>query len=335
MTGRATGRSAAPAVTGFVLAAALALGCEATHDTDGPETAMAPPRPQATVVIEPPQLRVGDVAEIEVAVVTPPEHALRPLVVPDDAVLGLVWVLAVEALPIDQQRGRWTHRTRLRLRAREVGSGTWPALTLELVGPEGERTLLATPPRPYEVVSVLPAFPDRLEPFPWRLPDAPATVSPWLAAAGGAVATLALLGALALVRHRRRHAHRRAHGGLGPAAEVAMAPGSVAQRELAVAAAAIDTDWRSSADAISRTLRRYTAERWGFAIECRTTEELVGRTPPLAIARRWPAAFAWLRELDALRFRPDATDDAALRVRQLAEAAARWVAETTPCEGPR
>jgi MYXO-CTERM domain-containing protein len=317
----------------IVVGVGVGVGCEAKRDRDEAGAALAPPRSQATVVIEPPQLRVGDVAEIEVAVVTPPEHAVRPLALPDDAALGPIRVLAVEALPIDKQGRRWTHRTRLRVRARDVGSGTWPALTLELVGPEGERSTLATRPRPFEVVSLLPAFPDRLEPFPLRGPEPRTAPSPWLAAAGGALATLAALGALALVRRRRRG--RRGRGGGEEATEPDPGPGLRAREELVAAAARSATDWRWSADAISGALRRYTAQRWGFAIECRTTEELAGSAPPFGMARHWPAALAWLRELDALRFRPDAASEDAIRVRQIAEAAVGWIEETTPRENPR
>jgi hypothetical protein len=322
-------RSAACA--GALLASALtaALACDAARDTGEPMRPGAPPSVQATVVIEPPQLRVGDVADIEIAVVTPPNHAVRPLELPDASLLAPVWVLDAEALPVDKQPLRWTHRTRVRVRARDVGAGEWPALELELVGPEDEGSTLRTPPRPFDVVSVLPAFPDRLEPFPMRRPGAHPGISPWLAAAGGAAAALAAVGALALVRRRRRR------GSEGPSVELAAdgaAPWVTARHELAAAADACATDWRGAADAIAATLRRYTARRWGFAIECRTTEELAVLAPPYPASLRWPPALGWLRELDALRFRPGGPTDAPARVRQIAEAAGRWIEATTPAE---
>jgi hypothetical protein len=316
------------------LAAALALACSrGAPPAPGPA---APPAPQAAVVIEPPALRVGDVATVEVAVVTPPGHALRPLAPPDAAALGPLWLLDAEALPVEKQGQRWTHRTRLRVRAREVGTGTWPALALELVGPEGARTRLETEPRPFEVVSVLPSFPDRVAPFPLRRPERGAPgLSPLAAAAGGAGAALAAVAAVALARRTRRRAAARAALAADAVARAAAAPWQEALAELAGAADAADTDWRGAADRCSGTLRRYAARRWGFAIECLTTEELATLTPPFALALRWPAALAWLRELDALRFRPLAADGAALRVRRLAEDARRWVGDTIPPEAAR
>jgi hypothetical protein len=316
----------------FALAlAALALACADAEPPGG--GAVAPPTPQATVVIEPPQLRVGDVAVVEVAVATPPGYAVRPLAPPDAAALGPLWLLDAEALPVEKQGQRWTHRTRLRVRARELGAGTWPALALELIGPEGSHTRLETAPRPFEVVSILPRFPDRLTPFPVRRPerDAPGP-SPLAAAAGGAVAALAAVGALALVRRSRRRSAARVALAAAAAARAAAAPWQEALAELAAAAAGADTDWRRSADRCAAALRRYAARRWGFPIEARTTEELAALAPPFALALRWPAALAWLQDLDALRFRPTSAPDAAARVRRLAEDARRWVAETIPRE---
>lgn len=317
------------------LAFVVALACPGTRDADESPPASAPPSTQATVVIEPPQLRVGDVADIEIVVVTPPLHAVRPLALPDASTLGPLWVLDAEALPIDKRSTRWTHRTRLRVRARDVGAGTWPALAIELVGPENESSTLTTEPRSFEVVSVLPEFPDRLEPFPLRLPAAPPGLSPWLAAAAGAAAALAAVGALALVQRRRRRADERTQNGGDDSARDAAAPWTSAVRDIAVAADASDADWRGSADAIAVALRRYAARRWNFAIECRTTEELAAIAPPFPLSRRWPPALAWLRELDAVRFRADAADDAPARVRAIAEAAARWIDATIPTEAPR
>jgi len=317
-------------------AALLALALACSGDEPAGEGAAAPPAPKAAVVIEPPQLRVGDVAIVEVAVATPPGYAVRPLVPPDSASLGPLWLLDAEALPVEKQGQRWTHRTRLRVRAREVGAGTWPALALELVGPEGLRTRLETAPRPFEVVSILPSFPDRLAPFPLRRPERGAPgPSPLVAAAGGAVAALAAVAAVALVRRSRRRSAKGAALAADAAARASSAPWQEALAELAAAAAEADTDWRGSADRCAGALRRYAARRWSFAIECRTSEELAALAPPFALALRWPAALAWLRELDALRFRPLPAPDAAARVRRIAEDARRWVADTIPPEVAR
>lgn len=336
--GRAAARVQGPVASvslAFALALALAFACGAPRETGESSAASAPPSVQAGVVIEPPQLRVGDVAQIEVAVVTPPDHAVRPLALPEAATSGPLWVLEVEALPVTKRGLRWTHRTRLRVRAREVGSGTWPALTLEVVGPEGEPSTLRTEPRPFEVVSVLPVFPDRVTPFSLRLPETSAGLSPWVAAAGGATAALAGVGVVALVRRRRRYAAERARHRAASAARAVDAPWSAALAELTAAANASNSEWRCSADTIAVALRRYAGKRWGFAISCRSTEELAALAPPFALARRWPTALAWLRELDALRFRPGAANDAPEQVRHIAEAAARWIEETIPAESSR
>jgi hypothetical protein len=313
---------------------ALALACSGGEPAgEGPA---APPAPQAAVVIEPPQLRVGDVAVVEVAVVTPPGYAVRPVAPPDAAALGPLWLLDAEALPVEKQGQRWTHRTRLRVRAREVGAGVWPPLGLELIGPEGGRSRLETPPRPFEVVSILPTYPDRVSPFPLRRPERGAPgPSPLVAAAGGAAAALAAVAAVALVRRSRRRSAARAAQASAAAARAAAAPWREALAELAAAAADSDTDWRHSADRCAVALRRYVARRWTFAIECRTTEELAALAPPFALALRWPAALGWLRELDALRFRPAGAPGAAAQVRRVAEDARRWVGESIPPEATR
>lgn len=316
------------AAAALLLAALAACGAE---EAAGPG-AVAPPAPRATVVIEPPRLRIGDVAVVEVAVATPPGFAMRPPAPPDAAALGPLWLLDAEALPVEKHGQRWTHRTRLRVRARELGSGVWPALAIELTGPEGERTQVETVARPFEVVSVLPEFGERAAPFPLRRPGVDASgVSPWAAAAGGAAAALAAVATAALARRARRRRRARV-AGPAPGPGAADAPW---QDALAALAGASDTDWRWSADACARALRRYAARRWGFAIECLTTEELAERTPPFALALRWPAALALLQELDALRFRPGAAPDAGARVQRILEDARRWVRETIPPEAPR
>jgi hypothetical protein len=322
----------ARAAAALLLAALAAAACGG--DDAGPG-AVAPPTPQATVVIEPPRLRVGDVAVVEVAVATPPGFAMRPLAPPDAAALEPLWLLDAEALPVDKQGQRWTHRTRLRVRAREVGPGVWPALAIELTGPEGERTRLDTAARPFEVVSVLAEFPDRVAPFPLRRPGGDASgVSPLAAAAGGAAAALAAVAAVALARRaRRRRSAARAGAAGDPGA--AGAPWQDALAALGAAATLDDTDWRQSADRCAVALRRYATRRWGFPVECRTTEELADLAPPFALALRWPAALDLLRELDALRFRPVVTPGAGARVQRLVEDARRWVTDTIPPEAPR
>jgi hypothetical protein len=309
---------------------ALALACgERAGEPGAPEAA---PAPRAAVVIEPPRLRVGDVAHVEVAVVTPPDHAVAPLHPPDPAALGPLWLLDAEALEVERQGARWTHRTRLRVRAREVGAGEFPALRVEVVGPEGARSELVTEPRRFEVVSVLPSYPERVAPFSYRLPEPPAGgLSALGAAAAGAAGALGALAVVAAVRRGRRGAALRRAAAL-PAAEP---PWRAALAELELAAAAIDTDWRRSADRAGQALRGYVARRFGWPVDRCTTEELTALAPPFALALRWLPVVPWLRALDELRFRPGSEPDAPAQVARLTAEIARWVRDTVPPEAAR
>jgi hypothetical protein len=210
-----------------------------------------------------------------------------------------------------------------------VGAGSWPPLALEVLGPEGGRVRLETEARPFEVVSVLPRFADRVEPFPPRWPSEPrAGSAPLAAAAAGAAAALAAVAlAVALRRGRRRRAARR---DARAAAAAAAEPWRDALAALDAAARDVDTDWRRSADRGALELKRFVARRWNWPIECRTTEEAAGLAPPFALAARWPAALACLGALDELRFRPLAPAQAAARVRAELAAARRLGAEATP-----
>ena len=87
----------------------------------------AVPTTRATLVMEPAVLTIGGVADLEIALVTPPGQRLLPIKVP--ALQGL-WLLENELLPVERGNGRWIHRSRLRVRAREVGSFRWPALSV-------------------------------------------------------------------------------------------------------------------------------------------------------------------------------------------------------------
>jgi hypothetical protein len=319
----------------LLLLALAACGREPPAATPGARG--APPAPAATVVLEPPRLRVGDVAQVEIDVVTPPDHAVPPIRPPEPAALGPLWLLEARTLPVEKHGARWIHRTRLRVRARETGSGTWPVMHIEVVGPEGERSTVDTDARPFEVVSILPTVPDRVEPYSYRVPALRGGRGAALAAAaGGAAAALLFVAGVAALRRARRRAgarriaaERATAGGAAPWSETLLA--------LEAARAASDTDWRRSADGVSRALRRYVERRFGLPVRTRSTEEAAALVPPLSLARRWPAALAWLTELDALRFRPVPPPDSADRVRAIAAASKRWVVETIPPdpEGPR
>ena len=285
-----------------------------------PEAA-ASPAPRAAVAIEPPRLRIGEVAVVEVVVVTPPDHRVHP-VTPPESVAGL-WLLDAEALPVERSASRWTQRTRIRVRAREVGKTEWPRLHIDVEGPEGERSALETEPRPLEVVSVLSEFPDQAATFPYRLAEAPPPRAPALAAA--AAGALAALGAVALARVVRRR--RRAGAAPAPPSEAAW---QAALAGLDAAAAEIDTDWRRCADRAGCALRRYVTLRFGQPLAFRTTEEALALAPPFAMATRWAALLDVLRALDAVRFRPGDAPETGARVRESIAAARRWVETTIP-----
>lgn len=293
-----------------------------TQPTAASTAAIASPTPRAAVSIEPPLLRLGEVAVVEVVVVTPPDHRVHP-VTPPERVDGF-WLLDAETLPVERRPSRWTQRTRIRVRAREVGKSEWPRLRIEVDGPEGDRTALETEPRPLEVVSVLPEFPDQTATFPYRLPDAAPSRTPALAAA--AAGALAALAAVALARRVRRR--RRAGAAAAPAAPEV--PWGAALAGLDAAVGELDTDWRRSADRAGCALRRYVTQRFGQPLAFRTTEEALALAPPFALATRWAALLDVLRALDAVRFRPDEAPDASARVRQAIGEARRWVEGSIP-----
>ena len=307
--------------------ALLALACSSEATAPPPAT---PVTTQATVVIEPPQLRVGDVAFVEIAVVTPPGHRVPP-VRPPDAVAG-VWLLGAEVLPVLTDGARLVHRTRIRIRARETGSFAWPSLAVQVEDPSGARTSVATEARPFEIVSVLPLTPERVETFSYRSPPAALRgPSPWAAAAGGAAATLAALAlGLAALRLRRRARNR----AVARAERRSASPWVEALAALHAARALEDDAWREAGGAGAQALRRYVARRFGMpAIEACPSEELEAvRPPPLLLATRWREALAVLYALDAERFRGLATSDAAAHTQRALDAAAAWVRATTPSD---
>ncbi len=285
-----------------------------------------PLHPRATVVIEPPRIGVGQLAEVEVVAVTAPGHRLLPIEPP--AILDGLWVLDAVIEPVERESLRWTHRTRIRVRGRSAGSALWPELDLALEGPEGERWTLRTDPRTLEVVSILEEFPDRVAPFSYRLPEVEPALPAWLAAAAGAAATLVVV--LAIAALRRRH-HRRESSAPSPIG----APWTEALDALAGAAVAADVDWRSSSDRAARALRRYVRRRFGIPLESCTTEELEARTPPFVLASRWPRLLLLLRSLDADRFRAEGDARAVERLHAVLSDARHWIEDSIPPEVER
>ena len=191
-------RSALALVAGCLLAG---LGCGAPPAADEPahDTAV-----HARASIEPPEIRIGERAVLEIVVASPPDRRLLPFATPES--LTGFEVLAVEVLPVEERSDGWLHRTRVQLRARDVGRFAWPRTNLDLVGADGVTTTVSLPRLPMRVHSILPAYPGRSEPFgargaPKRADAAPAPVG--IAISGGF--GLVLLGLAAFVlRHRRR-----------------------------------------------------------------------------------------------------------------------------------
>jgi hypothetical protein len=308
------------------LAAALvALACSGEPARVPPETHVTP---QAAVLIEPPRLRVGDVAAIEVSVVTPPGYRVHPLK-PPASVPGL-WLLDAETLPVEADGVRQLQRTRIRVRARETGAFEWPALRVEIEDAGGARSDLVTAARPFEIVSVLPSFPERVEPFSYRRPPAGSdAASPFWAAAAGSLGTLALLAVVAIARRARRRSRARAGAA---AARAASQPWVEAIDTLAAARGMADADWRHAAGLGACALRRYLARRFDVAVESLTTEEIAALPAPLRADSRWPAALACLRDFDAERFRAQSDASASAQLRAALDAAQRFVEASIPPE---
>ncbi|MEN8182099.1 MAG: hypothetical protein ABFS46_06145 [Myxococcota bacterium] len=281
------------------------------------------------MIIEPPDLGVGDVATVEITVVTPPEHRVRP-VRPPREVEGF-WLLDSEPLPITRDDSRWVHRTRIRARAREIGEFSWPALRVEVETPEQEVEELDLEGRPLSVRSVETRFPDRRTPFSFRAPSErpgeQGLLAPAVGGAGLALAAVALVGAVRRIRRNRRAVEReRARAAPTPPAWRA------AQATLEAALATCEETPEGAADAAAAALRHFFAQRFAVAARSLTTEELSALEPPLGADEHWPVLLETLASLDAVRFRPGREGVPALRetlarARQLVATAApeaRW-----------
>jgi len=312
-------------------AIAAALGAVGCGDAHPPETP-APALPRAALVLEPPRIGVGEVATLEIAVAAPPGHAVRPLALPDPPA-GL-WILGVDALPVEQEATRWLHRTRVRLRARETGGVTWPGGVAEIEAPDGSLASVAIEPLAIEVSSVAPEFPERSLPFGVREPPE-ADGSGGGALSGAAVgATLAFLGVAAARLLARRRA-RRGSLATAPATDAAPEPPwKEGRATLARARALAPADPFAASDLAARALRRYAERRFAIGALASTSEELAASPAPFAATTRWPILIAALRDLDAHRFRPrddqEARTSLALGITGAIAAAERFVDETRP-----
>ena len=293
--------------------------------------ATAPTAPRATLVLEPPEIGIGGVAVVELAVVTPPGHHARPFQPPPE--IPGFWLLDAETLPVEKHPGRWVHRTRIRIRAREVGRFVWPAGSVAIESPDGKVAALALAALPLVVTSVLLELPDRSTPFGARSLPAPRDgAGRWGAAGAGAAAALAAVALVALVR---RTIQRRTRPATLPP-KPPEPPWIRARAELRKAGAATSADPLAAAHLIAVALRRYMAGRFGADAPARTTEELRAAAPPFAATSCWPVFLTILHDLDAIRFRPEAqAGERAIvseRVGALLEQAKAFVEDSIPPE---
>lgn len=306
-----------------LLACAL-LACAESQD-EAPRYA-APARPRAALLLEPPIVAVGELAALDLSVVTKPGHTVQPKDLP--ASIPGFWRVEREPLEIVKEPARWLHRTRLRLRAVEVGRFEFPGGSVEVESPEGGSAVLHYDALPLEVTSVLPAHPTRQSPYGIRmLPFDTATPRGTAGAfAAGALLALASVGVALLAR--RRLAERDAPPEPG---EHAVTPAwVVARARLDEARSGLDADARRSLDLASATLRGYAVRRFGGDATVRTTEELAGAKPPFTMTTRWSPFVALLEELDAARFPPARAERAAATA--LISRVAEFVEETVPVE---
>lgn len=306
-----------------LLAALAALAC-------GGEVEPAPGPPAAVhgaVVLEPSELGVGDLVSVEITVVTPPDHRVRPIDVADR--IDPLWLLDAETRPVAREGERWTHVTRVRARVKEApGDYAWPAQTIEVEGPDGELHPLELEARPFTVASVVGQIPERIEPFGLRTPSAESGGRGGLGSALlGAAAMLLALGGLRLAGRAR--AARRARGD-APAPDATPA-WTAADAELEAALADVDDDPDAAADRAALALRRYVHRRAHRPIETLTTEEIAAQRPPGRLRSRWPDLVGLLRRLDALRFPGDlAREEGRVALRETLHEARRFVSDSIP-----
>lgn len=278
----------------IALAAALAAAC-ACGQREAPVTA-APAQARAALVLEPPQVAVGDVADVMLSVVTHPGTRVEPVEAPK-AIPGF-WFVEREAEEVVKEPERWLHRTRLRIRAVEVGRFEFPGGSVHAESAEGAGFEIAYAPLPLEVVSSLGPEPANRIPFGLRrLPRARVgAFGAALAFAAGAAAALGAVGLLVLIRRRPAPRANEASPDAGPPAW------ERARAELARAEARLAEDPRAALDAAARALRSYAAARYGADATARTWEELASIRPPFLMTTRWAGFVALLHDLDAARF---------------------------------
>lgn len=308
-----------------VLAAVwLCLGCG--QAASPPPHFAAPAQARAVLVLDPPVVAVGEMADLELAVVTPPGQEVRPPELPD-RVPGF-WLVEREPPETVKEPSRWVHRTRLRLRAIEVGRFEFPGGSVEVGSPEAGTKELHYDPLPLEVTSTLAAHPGRGTPYGVRtLPLRDALRGGRLTAfAAGAILALAGMGLLLLARRRLS---AREPGALLPA------PGrppawQTARERLAAARRLASDEPRRALDLAACGLRGFAVDRFGGDATVRTTEELAVAEPPFTMTTRWARFTALLSELDAARFPAEVAE--AARVHELLADVASFVEDCVPRE---
>ncbi len=315
--------------------ALLALWACAEADPEPPRYA-APAQARATLVLEPPLLAVGQMADLELAVVTRPGYSVRPQDLPGK--IPGFWLVEREAQAIVKEPARWVHRTRLRLRAVEVGHFEFPGgsvevelieiTNVEVESAEGGSAVLHYAALPLEVSSSLAAHPSQRSPYGIR--TLPLTVSrargTLTAFAAGAILALASVGMLLLVRRRLA-----ADGEARASEAVVRAPAwELAREQLAAAQAALASDPRHGLDLAAVALRGYAVRRFGGDATVRTTEELANAKPPFTMTTRWRRFIELLSELDAARFPARLADRE--RCDALIEGVLAFVQDSVPAE---
>jgi hypothetical protein len=311
-------------------AAWLAVAAAGCARDEAPRYA-APAQERAMWVLEPPQLALGDVAELSLSVVTRPGATLEPHELPAPP-QGL-FAVAREPLAVEHEPARWVHTTRLRLRAVAVGRFELPGGVVRGEDAEGSALEIPYPPIAVEVASTLGENPERRTPWGVRRLPAPPVGGTGAAFAFGAGAATALAAAGAVALARRRAAERSARAAEPPPVPSAP-PWELAHAALDAAEARLADDPRAALDAVARALRGYVAARYGADAPARTVEELAVAQPPFAMTTRWQGFVALLAALDAERFPSPAAlrDSAAAR---LLREARDFVAATLPQEGLR
>jgi hypothetical protein len=304
-----------------LLCAALLAAAWGCAEREAPRH-LAPAQARAALVLEPPQVAVGDVADVVLSVVTRPGTQVAPPETPP-AIPGFWWVERGDQELVKEPE-RWLHNTRLRIRAVEVGSFEFPGGRVKAASAENAQQEIEYAPLAIEVVSSLGDESAQRVPFGIRrLPAARVgAFGAALAFGAGAVTALGVVGVVALARRRPSPRDADAVPDPGPP------PWEVARARLAEAEQRLASDPRAALDAVAHALRGFAAARYGADTEARTHEELLAIAPPFLMTTRWTRFVALLRELDGARFPAQASDQRTAEA--LLADARKFVAEGAP-----